>query len=159
MSRFAGADARHCTALALLSAILGSACSDPEHQFDVAATDSSVAVIDSVETTSGAATDPVMRTDDPFFVFGFSSLTDAAATNDVTLVWLFNASRESAIVEAEAGAGRVVVDTVAPSDSVQVTIETRADSVRFIAKTLGGVALGQIALPMGSGPQKASFPR
>ncbi len=100
-----------------------------------------------------------MRTEDPFFVFGFSDATAAAATNNLTLVWLHNASREPVVVEAEAGAGRVVVDTVAPSDSVQVTIDTRADSVRFIAETLGGAALGQIALPMGSGPQKAAFPR
>ncbi len=100
-----------------------------------------------------------MRMDDPFFVYGYPTRTDAATTNSLTTVWLLNASRESAIVEAEAGAGRVVVDTVAPSDSVQVTIETPADSVRFVAETLGGAALGQIALPMGSGPQKASFPR
>jgi len=159
VSRFAGADARQCTALALLMALVGSACNEPEHQFDVAATDSSVAGVESNGHTSDATADPVMRRDDPFFVFGLSSLAAAAATNNVTLVWLFNTSRESAIVEAEAGTGRVVVDTVAPSDSVQVTIETRADSVRFIAETLGGVALGQIALPMGSGPQKASFPR
>ena len=159
MSRFADADARQCAALALLMALLGSACNEPEHQFDVAATGSSIAGVESNRHASDATTDRVKRTDDPFFVFGFSSRTDAAATNNVTLVWLFNASRETAIVEAEAGAGRVVVDTVAPSDSVQVTIETRADSVRFIAETLGGVALGQIALPMGSGPQKASFPR
>ncbi len=86
-------------------------------------------------------------------------MIDAAATNRRTIVWLHNESPEPAVVEAEAGAGRVVVDTVAPSDSVQVTIDTRADSVRFSAETLGGAALGQIALPMGSGPQKAAFPR
>ncbi len=79
--------------------------------------------------------------------------------NSMTTVWLFNRSLEPVVVQADAGAGAVVLDTVAPSDSVQVTIETRADSVRLSAESLGGAALGQIALPMASGPQKAAFPR
>ncbi len=115
--------------------------------------------MEPLDPSSDTFIERVMRTEDPFFIFGFSSPTDAAATNNLTLVWLHNTSREPVVVEAEAGAGRVVVDTVASSDSVQVTIDTRADSVRFIAETLGGAALGQIALPMGSGPQKAAFPR
>ena len=159
MSRFAGADARRYTALALLTALLVSACSQPVPHFDVVATDSIVIRKETVDHTSDTRTERVTQTEDPFFIFGFSTLTDAAATNRLTLVWLLNASREPVVVEAEAGAGRVVVDTVAPSDSVQVTIDTRADSVRFIAETLGGAALGQIALPMGFGPQKAAFPR
>ena len=154
-----GADARRCTALALLMAVLVSACSESERQFDVVATDSTVAGTTSLEHASDTYIDPVMRTEDPFFVFGLSQTIDAAATNSLTIVWLHNASREPIVVEAEAGAGRVVVDTVAPSDSVQVTIDTWGDSVRFIAETLDGAALGQIALPMGSGPQKAAFPR
>jgi hypothetical protein len=115
--------------------------------------------MEPLDPSSDTFIEHVMRTEDPFFIFGFSSPTDAAATNNLTLVWLHNTSREPVVVEAEAGAGRVVVDTVASSDSVQVTIDTRADSVRFIAETLGGAALGQIALPMGSGTQKAAFPR
>jgi hypothetical protein len=159
VSRFAGADARRYTALALLTAVLVSACSQPDRQFDVVATDSIVISKETADDTSDTRIERVMQTEDPFFIFGFSTSTDAAATNSLTLVWLLNASQESVVVEAEAGAGRVVVDTVAPSDSVQVTIDTRADSVRFIAETLGGAALGQIALPMGFGPQTAAFPR
>jgi len=159
VSRFAGADARRYTALALLTAVLVSACSQPDRHFDVVATDSIVISKETVDHTSDTRTERVVQTEDPFFIFGFSTLTDAAETNSLTPVWLLNANREPVVVEAEAGAGRVVVDTVAPSDSVQVTIDTRADSVRFIAETLGGAALGQIALPMGFGPQKAAFPR
>ena len=103
--------------------------------------------------------DTAIQMEEPFFVFGYSGTMVAVATNSLTVVWLHNASREPAVVEAEAGAGRVVVDTVAPSDSVQVTIDTRADSVRFIVESLDGAAFGQISLPMGSGPQKAAFPR
>lgn len=158
MSRLAGADGRRYTALALLTALLVSGCGEPERTLDVVATDPTVAGMDSMDHTSDAPMDSVVRTEDPFFVFGFSPMIDAAATNRRTIVWLHNESPEPAVVEAEAGAGRVVVDTVAPSDSVQVTIDTRADSVRFSAETLGGAALGQIALPMGSGPQKAAFP-
>lgn len=159
MSRFAGADARGYTALALLTAVLVSSCSQPDRHFDVVATDSTVLGKETVDHTSDTRIERVMQTEDPFFIFGFSTTTDAAATNSLTLVWLHNTSRELVVVEAEAGAGRVVVDTVAPSDSVQVTIDTRADSVRFIAETLGGAAMGQIALPMGFGLQKAAFPR
>lgn len=159
MSWFAGADTRRYPAFALLMALLASGCNGPDQQFDVAATEHNTASLESIEDSSDTPLDPPTLAKDPFLVFGLSAVTDAPTTNHLTNVWVHNASREPVVVQAEAGAGRVAVDTVAPSDSVQVTIDTRADSVRFIAETLDGAVLGQIALPMGSGPQKAAFPR
>lgn len=159
MRRFAGADARRHVAIAVFTALFASGCDRLEHQIDAVATDGTVVGADSSVWPSKTRVDSVANTEDPFFVFGFSSRTDAAATNRRTTVWLHNRSLEPVVVEAEAGAGAVVLDTVAPSDSIQVRIETRADSVRFIAESLDGAAVGQIALPMASGPQKAAFPR
>lgn len=154
-----GADARRQVAIAVFAALFASGCGESDQQIDAVATERTVVGADSIVSPARTRIDSVADTEDPFFVFGFSRSIDAATMNSMTTVWLFNRSLEPVVVQADAGAGAVVLDTVAPSDSVQVTIETRADSVRLSAESLGGAALGQIALPMASGPQKAAFPR
>jgi hypothetical protein len=61
-------------------------------------------------------------------------------------------------VQAEAGIGRVVVDTVASGDSVRVDLETRADSVRLTAVTLAGRRVGERVVRPGKGLQRLVFP-
>jgi hypothetical protein len=70
--------------------------------------------------------------------------TDAAATdfafNDT---WLVNRAREPVVIRADAGAGSVLVDTLARDDSTRVRLQSRADSILLSATDLSGSARGR----------------
>jgi hypothetical protein len=54
---------------------------------------------------------------------------------------LVNRTAQPAVVYADAGAGRVVLDTIAPLDSTRVDIEVRAAELRLQATDLAGQSL------------------
>lgn len=145
------------TGYLMFSFVLVLACADHKRTIDAVATDSLslVGLDDDVEK-------PVQvqhNSDDPFLVFGMQPSVDALATIVSTDVWLVNHSRVSIIITAAGGAETVLVDTLAATDSVRVTIETRADSVAISARTREGVSMGSIAVPMDSKPRRAAFPQ
>ncbi len=65
---------------------------------------------------------------------------------------LFNGGLDSLEIRADGGAGAVVVDTLAPGDSVRISLETRADSIDLMAFDTRGRRVG------GSQPVRADDP-
>ena len=147
--------------------ILAMACSGDNTVFVATATDTSV--VDAPETGSRldsaaeqAETGAIARSNrlrDPFADFGLGTAVDAEATESRPLqMWIVNQSGETAVITADAGAGIVVVDTLAAGDSVQVRLETRADSLSLTATGPSGVVLGQEWVGRRTRPVRAAFP-
>jgi hypothetical protein len=111
-----------------------------------------------LETQGDKRDGPILPADDPFVAWGLGTSIVAETTIVITRVRLLNTSREPAIIEAEAGAGRVVVDTVEAGDSVEVNLLTRADSVRLTAVGLSGSRMGDRWIRTRDESARAAFP-
>jgi hypothetical protein len=137
-----------------------SSCTENQ-QFVASASLDSVAHTTN-STTPAAAEDSSIEDllrDDPFGAFLVDSTPIAPATKLRRIpLWLGNTFPSEVVVQAEAGIGRVVVDTVASGDSVRVDLETRADSVRLTAVTLAGRRVGERVVRPGKGLQRLVFP-
>ena len=141
-----------------LLAFLGAAACTPETDTSIAiATDSLSAPSIESDSATPAQSEPAIE--DPFLVYGMPGNTDAPTTIVTVPVTLVNSSRGTIIVDASAGAGSVVLDTVPEEDSVLVRIETHADSVQLSARSDQGLPVGFVTLPTRAGPQRAAFQR
>lgn len=155
---------RLARATALL-ALLAGCGSPPSGQTVAAATDT----LDRVRTDSGVPTDyslggldvgPVAQLDakDPFAMFGFPQDSVADTTIRRMAVRIVNRGTGSLIVQADAGAGHVTVDTLSGGDSTRVRLETRADSVRLLATDETGAELGSRWFRPDSVEARVAFP-
>ena len=96
---------------------------------------------------------------DPFAPYGLKDPSDVEATNLAPIeVWIRNDAGEASVIRADAGAGAVLVDTVAAGDSVRVRLETTADSVLLTSTGLSGAHLGEEWVWKSGGARRAVFP-
>lgn len=143
-----------------------STCGGQEEPSVASATDTLVA--DAANQDSGTPAQVFSRSggrrlesldpEDPLAVFMLDEPTRADTAARRISLRLVNAASSPLAVFAEAGAGRVAVDTIAPGDSVLVDLETRADSVLVSAATLGGQPRGVRQVRPGTSPQRLVFP-
>ena len=96
---------------------------------------------------------------DPFRVFALEEPIDADTTKMFLPLWLVNRSDEELSVEASAGAGSVVLDTVPARDSVLVRLETRATEISLSGRTIGGGMMGEATVPVTEDTVRIAFPR
>jgi hypothetical protein len=147
--------------------VCAAACEGREAQNVVPATvvaEADTSVADSTHATeldsaSSAHLEKQISADDPFAIFGLENETNASATDHTAiLVWIVNQSRERAVIRADAGAGAVIVDSIRVGDSVEVKLETTADSVLISAVGPSGVLLGREWVGKGRNGERAVFP-
>ena len=131
-------------------------CAAVESETAASATDS-VVVVSDLETSPDESTQPVLKTGDPFDLFGVDTNVVKTIIGKTSL-WLVNQSAQPLIVTASGGAESVVVDTVGAADSAYVKISTRAHTLELSARTSEGVPMGTITLPMDSTTGRVAFP-
>jgi hypothetical protein len=74
-------------------------------------------------------------------------------------LWVVNHSDGDMSLEASAGAGSVVVDTVPAGDSVFVRLETRATEVALNGRRIEGGELGEVSVSVTEDTVRIAFPR
>ena len=102
--------------------------------------------------------DASLPEDDPFRSFGFGRSSVAHTTTGSIRLLILNAARETAVIQADAGAGIVILDTLAAGDSIRLKLESRADSIQLRALRLSGALLGSEWVRQGTEEQRAVFP-